>query len=100
MAIAHEGSSLSSAGCRCSVSIEGSQPGFIASLWRSKKSRKHDELQGTLQRGDKVLDTIHGRCACMPFYLKLRTLPKAVLHLPAPVLKSNAWDASMLLLGD
>lgn len=39
------------------------QPGFIASLWRSKKSRKHDELQGTLSQGDKVLDSIRGRFA-------------------------------------
>ncbi|CAL5223830.1 g6406 [Coccomyxa viridis] len=47
-------------GIRCNVSIEGSQPGLLSSLWRSKKSRKHDELHGTLQKGDKVLDTIHG----------------------------------------
>lgn len=39
------------------------QPGFLASLWRSKKSRKHDELQGTLLQGDQVLDRIHGRFA-------------------------------------
>ena len=38
--------------CRCNVSID-TQPGFIASLWRSKKSRKHDELQGTLSQGDQ-----------------------------------------------
>ena len=68
---------------RCDVSIEGSQPGLLSSLWRSKKSRKHDELHGTLQRGDKVLDTIHGRYRSETFMLSTCT-PGSVQHSVGP----------------
>ena len=52
---------------RCTVDLDASAVGWVASLWKSKKGRKHDELQGTLRRGDEVLDTLHGRCALRCF---------------------------------
>lgn len=45
---------------RCTVDLDASAVGWVASLWKSKKGRKHDELQGILRRGDEVLDTLHG----------------------------------------
>ena len=62
------------ASCRCKVDLDASAVGWVASLWKSKKGRKHDELQGTLRRGDEVLDTLHGRCACTHLCKQL-TLP-------------------------
>ena len=46
------------------MDLDASAVSWVASLWKSKKSRKHDELHGTLRQGDEVLDTLHGRCAC------------------------------------
>ena len=46
------------------MDLDASAVGWVASLWKSKKGRKHDELRGTLRQGDEVLDTLHGRCAC------------------------------------
>ena len=54
--------------------MDASAVGWVASLWKSKKGRRHDELQGTLRRGDEVLDTLHGRCACTHLCKQL-TLP-------------------------
>ena len=56
---------------RCTVDLDASAVGWVASLWKSKKGRKHDELQGILRRGDEVLDTLHGRCACTHFCKQL-----------------------------
>ena len=57
---------------RCTVDLDASAVGWVASLWKSKKGRKHDELQGIPKAGAmRCWTPFMGRCACTHFCKQL-----------------------------